>query len=498
MLTPRWIIAFAGHRELANESGIRDVLRLVLRDLKERIAKQGGQAELYSSIAAGADVLCVEVARDLKLPVHLILPLDESEFAKDFKPPEWERSVRQIEATRTSCGTVRIANAARTRPACYFDTGAQMLEACDVLVAVWDGQPSNGIGGTAEIVELARLLNRPLVWIDAHSGKTKFENFGGHSPENIPDEWPAPDPIISELNLLTAETQSACAVTVIAVDHLKECLGEIADKEAANFRPGTVWQIALHSLAALIATWACLRPLALLTSVELFLVVAALCTLVLLERRRAQPRWLQSRFATELLRGLRCSVPMVDPLHPLIARHMPEWRRFALSAGLLVQRSRPTATSDDDWKNSYATDRLDDQIGHFRDKSGVAQKIWNVSHPVATACAWSAPFFVAFSLANKLADWQLQDFVLGAITVMWLPIALPLVAGAASGVRSALDAGRRRERYPQMIQRLQEAKLWLEATRTTTSIQNTIVRTEEVFIDELVEWYVVAHNTGAH
>lgn len=373
-----------------------------------------------------------------------------------------------------------------------------MLDASDVLVAVWDGEPAQGLGGTAEIVELARHLKKPLLWIYAHDGTTKFENFPGESREKIPDEWPPPDPVMSELSSLASETCAPNGAKTAEVNHLMECLGVIAEREGASFRPGTVAQIALHSLAALIAAWACVRPLALLTSLELFLVVAALFTLVLLDKRRAQPRWLKSRFATELLRGLRCSVPMVDPLHPLIAHHMPEWRRFAVCAGLLVQRTRTSAMSLEDWKHVYATERLDDQIKHFRGKGGAAQKIWNFSHPVAVACAWSAPFFVAFSLANKLAHWQLQDFAWGALAVMWLPIALPLIAGAASGVRSALDVGRRRERYPQMIERLQEAKLWLAGARTSTGLQNTILRTEEMLVDELVEWRVAAHNTGAH
>jgi len=497
MLTPRWIIAFTGHRELANEAPVREALRSALRELNDRITRQGGQAELYSSIAAGSDVLCVEVARELQLPVHLILPLEEDAFAGTFESG-WDRSMRQIEAIRAAGGTVRIANADRKPPACYFDTGTQMLEACDVLVAVWDGQLAQGTGGTAEIVELARNLKKPLVWIHAQTGKREYTDFPDNDPERIPDAWPPADPIISRLTTLATETPLACPANATGVEHLETCLGEIAEKEAATFRPGVVWQILLHGFAALIAAWAAVRPHEALTSVELVLVLGALCVLVLLERRRAHPRWLESRFATELLRGLRCSVPIVDPLHPLIAHHMPEWRRFAVSASLLANTSRPAEMSDEKWKSTYTTDRLEDQIRHFREKSAGARKVWRASRHVAESCAWSAPIFVALSLLNKLFHWQWQDTAIGTLIVVWLPIALPLIAGAAAGVRSALDAGRRHERYPQMIERLEEAKRWLKGARTTTSIRNTIVRTEEILLDELVEWYVAAHNTGAH
>jgi hypothetical protein len=36
-----------------------------------------------------------------------------------------------------------------------------------VLIALWDGQPSRGKGGTAEIVAYARQRGIPVVWIDA-------------------------------------------------------------------------------------------------------------------------------------------------------------------------------------------------------------------------------------------------------------------------------------------------------------------------------------------
>lgn len=44
--------------------------------------------------------------------------------------------------------------------------GYRVAELCDVLVAVWDGQPAKGKGGTADVVEHARRLGRPVevVW----------------------------------------------------------------------------------------------------------------------------------------------------------------------------------------------------------------------------------------------------------------------------------------------------------------------------------------------
>ncbi|WP_309117456.1 hypothetical protein [Saccharothrix sp.] len=48
----------------------------------------------------------------------------------------------------------------------HMDASATMLAHADHLVAVWDGQPARGYGGTADVVELARERGIPVtvVW----------------------------------------------------------------------------------------------------------------------------------------------------------------------------------------------------------------------------------------------------------------------------------------------------------------------------------------------
>jgi hypothetical protein len=48
----------------------------------------------------------------------------------------------------------------------FLAGGRRVVDACDRLVAVWDGQASRGLGGTADIVGYARAVGRPVsvVW----------------------------------------------------------------------------------------------------------------------------------------------------------------------------------------------------------------------------------------------------------------------------------------------------------------------------------------------
>ena len=47
----------------------------------------------------------------------------------------------------------------------YWLAGRKMLERIDVLIALWDGQISQGQGGTGEIVAIARQKGLPLAWV---------------------------------------------------------------------------------------------------------------------------------------------------------------------------------------------------------------------------------------------------------------------------------------------------------------------------------------------
>jgi len=47
-----------------------------------------------------------------------------------------------------------------------MEAGEKIVEEADIVVAVWDGKPAAGLGGTADIVEYARELEKPLIWIN--------------------------------------------------------------------------------------------------------------------------------------------------------------------------------------------------------------------------------------------------------------------------------------------------------------------------------------------
>lgn len=152
-------IGVTGHRSFDDVDDVERRVDRVLDDVCGR--HDGADIEVWSSLAEGADRLVVELLlrRDAELVVVLPLPADD--YRNDFADP-----ASQAEFDRLLGGAqdVRLAQPAdETREAAYEAAGFEMLDAVDVLVALWDGAPSRGRGGTAEVVAEARRRGREVV-----------------------------------------------------------------------------------------------------------------------------------------------------------------------------------------------------------------------------------------------------------------------------------------------------------------------------------------------
>lgn len=125
---------------------------------------------LISPLASGADQMLASEAVDQGYELHCPLPFARKAYFRDFatrnERADFWNLLRQ--ATR-----VLELDGSRTdeeaRSAAYLDVGRVVLRYSDVLVAIWDGLPTRGVGGTAQIVDEAALLEIPVIWINAAS-----------------------------------------------------------------------------------------------------------------------------------------------------------------------------------------------------------------------------------------------------------------------------------------------------------------------------------------
>ncbi|MBY0311280.1 MAG: hypothetical protein K2W85_04360 [Phycisphaerales bacterium] len=115
------------------------------------------------SAALGADLLVAEAFRDLTIPYTIILPYSRSNFEPNAPPEE----ARRIDAILRDASTVTTL-AAATEP--YAQLMEALLRDADALLAVWDGGPAQGPGGTAEVAAAAISRGIPVTRVEPSAG----------------------------------------------------------------------------------------------------------------------------------------------------------------------------------------------------------------------------------------------------------------------------------------------------------------------------------------
>jgi len=162
-------IGVTGHRLLDNIDLLAACVETTLARVQTWIpATQNTELVLgvISSLAEGADRLVArEVLTNHYSVLEVPMPLPKGEYVSDFTSTE---SKHAFESLLRRATTVVPAPRVQSREQGYAAAGQYVLERCDVLIALWDGKPARGPGGTATIVERAR-SSVPVIWINTEN-----------------------------------------------------------------------------------------------------------------------------------------------------------------------------------------------------------------------------------------------------------------------------------------------------------------------------------------
>lgn len=149
-------LAVSGHRGLSEstEAWIADELR--------RTVESKGVADLVgiSCLADGADAIFARTILDLGGRLIAVIP---ATTYRDGLPasyhPTYDALLSKASETIALDRSISDADA-------HMDASLRMLDRADELIAVWDGQPARGYGGTADVVQAARDKDVPVtvVW----------------------------------------------------------------------------------------------------------------------------------------------------------------------------------------------------------------------------------------------------------------------------------------------------------------------------------------------
>lgn len=147
------IAGITGHQDLGDDQSQQWITQQIESWLVEHPVSIG-----CSSLAIGADQLFADCILKHEWALHAILPCSnyESTFKCDNTLANFTRLLRQAAVI------VRLPYSHPSEDA-FWAGGRWIVEHSDIVLAIWDGKPAKGLGGTGDAVAYARKLNK-AVW----------------------------------------------------------------------------------------------------------------------------------------------------------------------------------------------------------------------------------------------------------------------------------------------------------------------------------------------
>lgn len=148
-------IGITGHQRLETPNA----WPWVTRALCAALAKIAPPIIGVSSLAIGADQLLARLVLHRGGTIHAVLPFADIERSLR---PEQVPGYRELAAQ----ATIEVLSTLGTDEDSYLAAGQRVVDLSDIVLAVWDGRPAKGRGGTADIVAYALRRRVPLIHVD--------------------------------------------------------------------------------------------------------------------------------------------------------------------------------------------------------------------------------------------------------------------------------------------------------------------------------------------
>jgi hypothetical protein len=167
------VIGAQGIRSLSDR--IRETLLLIasagsalLERERDCFAPGPPRLRFISPIADGADQIAAEVALELGWELQAILPFDRHTYRASLGN-DGARETFDALLGRAK-GVLELPGDPAESLDAYVMTGRGTVAHCDILIAVWDGLPPRGRGGTGEVVQLALTRGTAIVHVPILAG----------------------------------------------------------------------------------------------------------------------------------------------------------------------------------------------------------------------------------------------------------------------------------------------------------------------------------------
>jgi uncharacterized membrane protein YbaN (DUF454 family) len=459
-MLPGWtVVGFSGHRNLLQPDEIKKHISTALDGLIARHAP----LVAISSLARGSDTLFIEQIAKRCIPFIVVLPFSSARFQQDFGPEEWKGVLPLL----AKAVYIEEISGSQTDEEAYMDAGLRVVDQCDVVLTVWNGRPSNGPGGTGDVVAYARQLQKPLIWVEPTTGTVTAER-----QELIPR-------IAAGLKLPTDPHASVVA-------HFNE-LDLAALRNAPNVRH-LIQQIVLLQLVAsaigLVAIALGIHGAAGYAMAVFEVLALGTAFLLGIRRHKRHTAWVTSRMEAEVCRSFLAFWSMRHRMKDAISVGAYGVKQFVRKLRLLQQLDPTPEPSLDDARAAYLDGRVRTQIAYFAQQARKAQTAYRWLKGIAVTSTALAATLAAVHLGLSLKRFE----GLAMQVVELLSLILPLVSTAAFSVILTREFARRAARYKEMLLSLEDNARRIGAVRTWNGLIQSVMEVEEELLNEAIEW----------
>lgn len=510
------VIGVTGHRKLTNEPELAQRVNEAISQIRKMLPPLPTTPVVLgvlSPLAEGADRLVARQVLGVRgSDLEVVLPFQREDYVKDFETKE---SRAEFERLLSEARRVRQLEPRKTRNESYEQVGHYIVDRCDALIALWNGQPSSGQGGTADIVQYARDKKCPLFWINTNDGFTlTFEPGAGLSQLPLADiegynSLPVDD---DELEARKAREQvhllGLAEKTHLRSEWLRAICGHFlphyirADFLAMRyqtlyFRAGSwvyVLAAAAVSTAAFQALFAPEMPR--IVFIEVALMAAVLTIIWLGRRQRWHARWIDYRFLAERFRSavfLAVANLEVGPLPPSrdLSHSSKDWivAAFASVWRQVPQRQPEGGAQLDQLKDFFVGAWIEDQINYHR-KTASHQERLHHRLAIVGIILFGLTFIAAVLHAFHFGPRELHTLL------SFMAVSLPAIGGALGAIRTHREYLRNAERSAEMVRHLEDIKWKMTRAGDLESFLQLVRETEETMLHENEDWRVAVRFHG--
>ncbi|WP_348263920.1 hypothetical protein P8935_05125 [Telmatobacter sp. DSM 110680] len=365
------------------------------------------------------------------------------------------------------------------------------MQQSQLLIALWDGEPSVAKDGTQEIVSFAGGIGRPVIWIHSKTGAIQILNEPALKRiQQTHDQ---------ELNFLNGLSDMGETLLTDSPAELARAWLQKLDKNASRFAP-QVRRLSsipiMYTAAAAFSSGAGLQmphsKVWLGIGTALGITAAAIPIVLRLSQR--QTRWARTRTAAEVCRSVLALWDSPDEYQVIGPEIIPELAGALRSLKLLraLDGSRSEMALDE-FKRRYRLERISQQLQYFSThavQSGSEARNYRIASCLCIGLAILISMWL-FVDGKELAIAHSFVGKRGLAVAVSALFQLATISGAFLIVK---DCKRRQWRYRELHNCLKEWDSELSALRTWTTVMNVTCRVERALLVELLEWRFLVRN----